>query len=145
GIIACVTIASLQWIYFDRHHLIKDARYQTVILSMCDYLNCDNRNFKNLNQFSLLERNIFTHPTHKKALLISGSYSNEAPFTQGAPNLKISMFNLQGNPIAQRIFHAEEYLSGNTPKQITSGETIHFKLEVADPNTVAITYEFEFI
>ncbi len=141
-----IIISAIQWIYFDRHQLIKKPKFQNTVLSLCKFLSCEDSKFKNTEQFSLIERNIFTHPTQANALLISGSFINEAPFAQQTPRLKVSLFNLQGEIIAQRHFEHFEY--NQNPERletIASGERIHFKLEVEDPNTVTITYEFEFI
>jgi len=146
GISLLMGVSSLQWLYFDRHQLIKNPSYQSYVLSLCQYLSCDNAQFKNTDQFTLIERNIFTHPTQANALLISGSFINEAPFAQQTPQLKVSLFNLQGDIIAQRHFSHQEYNQSPEPLEtIASGESIHFNLEVEDPNTVTITYEFEFI
>jgi len=146
GILALVAVSFLQWIYFDRLNIIKNPNKQQFVLSLCSIIPCDNHPFKSTQQFSLIERNIFTHPTQANALLISGSFVNEAPFTQPSPTLKISLFNLNGEVIAQRQFLPLEYSqSGQAINSIAPGEIIQFNLEVEDPNTVTITYEFEFL
>lgn len=146
GILLLVGIALMQWVYFDRLQLIKNPNRQNLVLSLCSFIPCDTTQFKSTNQFKLIERNIFTHPTQANALLISGSYVNEAPFSQKTPSLKISLFNLNAEIIAQRLFTPNEYsIESESLNTIAPGENIHFKIEVADPNTVTITYEFEFI
>ena len=141
-----VCIAIRQWVYMDRLQLITDPNRQNLVLRLCSFIPCDTTEFKSINQFKLIERNIFTHPTQANALLISGSYVNEAPFSQKTPSLKVTLFNLNGEVIAQRLFTPIEYSSESVSlKTIAPGENIHFKLEVTDPNTVTITYEFEFI
>lgn len=146
GILILLSLILVQWIYFDRFQLIKNPEKQNVVLSLCRILPCETSQFKNLQQFKLIERNIFTHPTQPNALLISGSFVNEAPFTQAPPSLKVSLFNISGEVTAQRLFSSNEY-SANTLEldSIAPGERIHFQLEIIDPNTVTITYEFEFI
>lgn len=146
GILFLMGIALIQWVYFDRLQLIKNPNRQHLVLTLCSFIPCDTSQFKSTNQFKLIERNIFTHPTQANALLISGSFVNEAPFSQMTPSLKISLFNLNGDTIAQRLFTPSEYsIETDSLDSIAPGENIHFKLEVTDPNTVTITYEFEFI
>ncbi len=146
GILLLIAIGLVQWIYYDRLQLIKNPDKQSIVLTLCSIIPCDTSQFKSTHQFTLIERNIFTHPTRANALLISGSFINEAPFTQKAPSLKISLFNLNGNIIAQRLFLPIEYQQGGKPLgKIAPGESIHFKLEVEDPDTVTITYEFDFL
>lgn len=146
AIVIFAILALTQWLYLDRFNLIKDTRFQPFILSICNIVGCQKDALKNRQQIRLIERNIFTHPTEKNALLINGSFVNEAPFAQILPLLKVSLFDLQGKIIAQRIFKPTEYLSKNHhANSFASGETIYFKIEVADPNNIAITYEFEFL
>lgn len=145
GILSLAAIFLLQYVYFDRYNMIQKRDQQRFVIELCKYIPCSDRLYKSPAQFSLLERNIFTHPNKQNALLISGSFVNEAPFVQPAPLLKISLFNLQGEVIAQRIFNASEYRHNKTKQSIVPGETIHFKLEIEDPKTVTITYEFEFL
>lgn len=146
GILILMGVLSIQWVYFNRLQLIKNPNRQHLVLSLCSWIPCDTSNFKNTKQFKLIERNIFTHPTQANALLISGFYINEAPFSQKKPSLKISLFNLNSEVIAQRSFTPAEY--SNEPaflKTIAPGQKMRFKLEVIDPSSVTITYEFEFI
>lgn len=146
AILLFIAIGLAQWVYFDRLELIKNPKHQNIILSLCSIIPCDSAQFKSNSQFTLIERNIFTHPTRPNALLISGSFVNEAPFTQKMPALNIRLFNLKGDIIAQRLFSPDEYQQ-NKPliEKIAPGESIHFKLEVKDPDTVTITYEFDFL
>lgn len=146
GILLLAVIALVQWVYFDRLQLVNNPKRQNLVLNLCSFIPCDTSLFKSTNQFKLIERNIFTHPTQANALLISGSYVNEAPFSQKTPSLKVSLFNLNGEIIAQRLFTPIEYsIESAALTSIAPGENIHFKIEIADPNTVTITYEFEFI
>ncbi len=146
GIILLVIIAGFQWVYFNRLKLIQSPNTQSLVLTLCSFIPCDKSEFKNTKQFTLIERNIFTHPTQANALLISGSFVNEAPFSQKPPALKISLFNLNSEIIAQRIFSPIDYYQNEQSiNSIAPGERIQFKLEVEDPNTITITYEFEFL
>ncbi len=146
GILLLVAIASIQWVYFNRLKFINTPAKQQLVLQVCSFLPCDASEFKSIKQFTLIERNIFTHPTRANALLISGSFVNEAPFSQKPPSLKISLFNLSGEVIAQRVFSPIDYYQTELSiNNIAPGESIQFKLEVEDPDTVTITYEFEFL
>jgi predicted Zn finger-like uncharacterized protein len=146
GILLLTGVVFIQWVYFNQIQLIKKPNRQNWVLSICSFMPCHTDKFESKTQIKLIERNIFTHPTRANALLISGSFINEAPFSQKVPSLKISLFNLNSEVIAQRIFTPQEYTqSSKSIKSIAPGENIHFKLEVEDPKTVTITYEFEFI
>ena len=45
--------------------------------------------------------------------MVTGSFVNQAPFAQKLPELLISLFDVQGNLIANRLFTPKEYLLEN--------------------------------
>jgi predicted Zn finger-like uncharacterized protein len=145
GILLLVIISLIQLIYYQRYPLIASSSYQQQVLNLCRLLPCDPSRFSSLAQIRLIERNVFTHPTRDKALMISGSFVNKAPFEQAIPGLLISLSDVQGNLIGSRRFSPSEYLVDQGIKRLASGKPVQFRLEIADPGTQALTYEFEFV
>ena len=97
------------------------------------------------SKFGLLERNVFTHPVAKNALMVTGSFVNQAPFAQKLPELLISLFDVQGRLIANRLFAPSEYLLDDKNRGVIKPDLpLQFRLEIIDPGTDALTYEFEF-
>jgi predicted Zn finger-like uncharacterized protein len=145
GILLLSAAGIAQAIYYQRYHLIEDLRYQQQVIHLCRFLPCAETEFSSTEQIQLLERNVFTHPVTSNALMVTGSFVNEAPFAQKPPNLLISLFDVQGKLIANRLFTATEYLTeGRNRGAIKPGSPIQFRLEIVDPGTDALTYEFEF-
>lgn len=144
GILVLLIITLVQLIYYQRYPLLS-SQYQQQILHLCQFLPCDDSRFASLSQIKLIERNVFSHPTLDNALMISGSFINEASFSQPLPGLLISLSDLKGNLIGNRQFSADKYLVDTSLKRIPAGKTIQFRLEIIDPGTDALTYEFEFI
>lgn len=144
GILVLLIITLVQLIYYQRYPLLS-SQYQQQILHLCQFLPCDDSRFASLSQIKLIERNVFSHPTRDNALMISGSFSNEASFSQPLPGLLISLSDLKGNLIGNRQFTGDEYLTDKSIKRIPPGKVIQFRLEIIDPGTDALTYEFEFI
>ena len=145
GILLMIIITTVQVIYYQRYQLISSSQYQQQILNLCQILPCDRSRFSNPAQIRMVERNVFSHPTHNKALMITGSFVNDAPFEQSMPQLLISLSDIQGNLIANRQFNAQEYLTDKSKTTLAPGKSAQFKLEILDPGTEALTYEFEFI
>lgn len=145
GILLLVFITVIQLIYYQRYSLVASSQYQQQILNLCQIMPCDESRFSNLSQIKLIERNVFSHPTRKNALMITGSFVNQASFSQAVPGLLISLSNIQGNLIANRLFKADEYLADKNLKRIPPGKPVQFHLEIFDPGSEALTYEFEFI
>jgi predicted Zn finger-like uncharacterized protein len=146
GILLLLVLAIAQSIYYQRYELISNPRYQQQILDLCEFVPCAESQFSSSRQIKLLERNVFTHPVKSNALMVTGSFVNEAPFPQKLPKLLVTLFDVRGNLIANRQFVADEYLqSGNEPTALQSKIPIQFRLEILDPGTEALTYEFEFL
>ncbi len=145
GIALLLALLVVQTVYYLRYRLIANPDYQHQVLSLCRLLPCDPNRFHSPQQVRLTERNVFTHPTRKQALMISGRFVNQAPFPQTPPRLRISLSDLQGNLVANRLFEPREYLADPTLKRLQPGKSVPFRLEIHDPDEKALTYEFDFV
>lgn len=145
GILILIISIIVQSIYYQRYSLVSSTKYQTQIINLCQVLPCDTQQFRSLSQIKLIERNVFTHPTRNNALMVSGSFQNEASFFQGIPKLKISLSDVKGNLIANRLFEPAEFMSNPDITRLEPGKAIQFRLEIIDPGNEALTYEFEFV
>jgi predicted Zn finger-like uncharacterized protein len=145
GILLLSALGIAQAIYYQRYQLIEDPRFQQQVINLCQLLPCAEREFASSEQIRLLERNVFTHPIASNALMITGSFINQAPFTQRMPDLLISLFDVKGKLIANRRFKPNEYLLEDRNRNVVESQLpIQFRLEIIDPGTDALTYEFEF-
>ena len=78
--------------------------------------------------------------------MVSGSFVNQASFAQKFPQLLVSLFDIQGNLIANRLFNSTEYLQTDRNRTVMEiAKPVQFRLEIVDPGTDALTYEFEFL
>lgn len=146
GILLLSSLGIAQAVYYQRYTLIEKPQYQKQVLSLCQLVPCDESQFSTTQQIKLLERNVFTHPVQASALMVTGSFVNQAVFDQKLPDLLVSLFDIQGNLIANRVFKPGEYLQTDKHRTImASAKTIQFRLEISDPGTDALTYEFEFM
>lgn len=145
GILGLLALLVVQVIYYLRYDLIAKPEYQQQVLNLCRVLPCDEQRFHSPQQFRLTERNVFTHPTRDQALIINGRFVNQAPFAQQPLRLRISLSDLQGNLIANRLFTPDEYLVDPGLRRIEPGKSVPFRLEIFDPDEKALTYEFDFV
>jgi predicted Zn finger-like uncharacterized protein len=146
GILLLVAISIAQVIYYQRFSLIEIARYQKQVLSLCQLVPCNESRFSSTQQIKLLDRNVFTHPVQSSALMVTGSFVNQAIFDQRLPKLLVSLFDLQGKLIANRLFNPGEYLQTDKNRRLMEvAKPVQFRLEISDPGTDALTYEFEFM
>ena len=145
GILLLAAVGIAQAIYYQRYQLVENPRYQQQVINLCQVLPCAETAFSSTEQIRLLERNVFTHPVASNALMVTGSFVNQAPFAQKFPELLISLFDVQGKLIANRLFTPPEYLLDDKNRGVVKpGLPVQFRLEIVDPGTDALTYEFEF-
>ncbi len=145
GILLLIALSIAQTIYYQRYQLIEVPRYQQQVINLCQVLPCSENEFASTDQIKLLDRNVFTHPVSKNALMVTGAFVNQAPFTQKLPDLLIGLFDIQGNLIANRLFAPAEYSQDDKNNGLLQpGKPVQFRLEIVDPGTDALTYEFEF-
>lgn len=145
GILLLFVFSIAQIVYYQRYDLIKTPKFQQQVLSLCELIPCGDDQFSSIQQIKLLERNVFTHPVVSNALMITGSFVNQAPFAQRLPKMLVSLFDIKGELIANRVFDPTEYLQGDENKSSAeSNKPVQFRLEIIDPGTDALTYEFEF-
>jgi len=145
GILLLGAIGIAQAVYYQRYQLIENPRYQQQVVNLCRVLPCAETDFASTEQIRMLERNVFTHPIANDALMVTGSFINQAPFRQKLPDILISLFDVQGRLIANRLFTPAEYLLDEKNRRSFEPEArVQFRLEIVDPGTDALTYEFEF-
>ncbi len=145
GILLLLAGGIAQAVYYQRYQLIENPRFQQQVVNLCQVLPCAESEFASPEQIRLLERNVFTHPVAASALMVTGSFKNQAPFAQKMPAMLISLFDVQGKLIANRLFMPNEYLLRDINRNVVAADaTVQFRLEIVDPGTDALTYEFEF-
>ncbi|MCP3689826.1 MAG: DUF3426 domain-containing protein [Gammaproteobacteria bacterium] len=145
GIMLLVSVGIAQAVYYQRYQLIKKPDFQQPILTFCELVPCGESGFSDISQIKLLQRNVFTHPVTSNALMATGSFVNQASFAQAPPNMLVSLFDIHGNLIANRVFEPGEYLQDNNYRELLqTNKPVQFRLEIIDPGTDALTYEFEF-
>ena len=119
---------------------------RTWINTFCKPFGCGDENKQDLASIRILNRNIYTHPNADKALMITTSFVNQAEHAQPLPLLQISLLDTQGQLIAVRRFSPKDYLVNKSllDKLMQPNQPVGARLEVQDPGSNVIAYEFEF-
>lgn len=146
GSIVLMLVFLVQTVYFKHDDLAQNQRLRPWIQSFCKHLACDVSLPIDIKKLELLGQDIHSHPKVKKALLVSTTIINNAPFRQAYPGLLITFSNLNGQKVAMRKFLPKEYLPSNVDltKGMPSDTPVQIKLEVYDPGKNAVNFEFDF-
>ena len=149
GILAgLVLLAGLgvQYVYYNRATLAGNPQVRPWLVRLCGAVGCELPLPRDPQRLELLSRDVHSDPNANKALLISATFVNRAPFRQAYPLLGVRFSNVSGALIAARYFKPAEYLSpgSNIDAGIASGATVHVSFAVSDPGKKAVSYELNF-
>ncbi len=113
----------------------------------CVYTGCRVPDRRDPSKIQMLARDVRVHPGYEGALLVSATLVNAAAHAQPYPRLQFSVFNVNGQTIASRVFEPEEYLSPDLdPKgNMSPGKPLQIAIELVAPEEAAISYEFRFL
>ena len=119
---------------------------RTWVNGFCKTFGCGEHNQRDLSAIKILNRNIYTHPNVKNALMITTTFVNQSPFTQAYPLLEITLLDTHGKIVAVRRFSPKDYLVNKSlaDKLMPPNQPVGARLEVLDPGSNVIAYEFEF-
>lgn len=154
GVVVLGTLAALilmvglgvQYVYYQRAALADNPSVRPWLVRLCSVVGCELPLPRDPQRIELLARDVHSDPNANKALLISATFVNRAPFRQAYPLLGVRFSNVSGTLIAARYFTPSEYLppGSSADTGIASGATVHVTLAVSDPGDKAVSYELNF-
>ncbi|MBN4080393.1 DUF3426 domain-containing protein [Beggiatoa alba] len=120
---------------------------QPLLISVCGSLPCRYTGKQNYKEIKIQNRDVRLHPKIKGALLISATIINQASYTQPYPTILLKFTDLTGATVAQRYFQPKEYLGLlNKPFALMpSKKSIQLNIEILDPGSDAINFQFYFL
>ncbi len=135
---------ALQVVYHSRDELAKDANLRPWLLQMCEVLDCTLSQPYDIAHIEIIGRDVRSHPSADKALIVSTTLLNTAAFVQPFPLLTMVFSDINGTKIAQRRFTPREYLSNTVDLDtgMTPDMPVRIDLELVDPGKAAVNYEF---
>ncbi|HED34776.1 MAG TPA: DUF3426 domain-containing protein [Gammaproteobacteria bacterium] len=146
-ILCGIAAGILQYAYYNRNALVKIPELQSLFQAGCGLIGCTPPEPRDVALITLNSKNIFDHPNVENALMMSASIINQARFAQDFPVIELRFNNIRGEVIAARRFHPTEYL-GIPEKQISvmqPGIPISINLEIKDPGSNMVSYDFDFL
>ncbi len=120
---------------------------RTWVNNFCNIAGCGENKTRDVTAIKMLNRNIYSHPNEKDALMITTSFVNQSPSAQTFPILAITLLDTQGQMVAVRHFSPKDYLVNKSLADtlMPPNQPIGARLEVLDPGNKVIAYEFEFL
>jgi predicted Zn finger-like uncharacterized protein len=148
-VLVCVLLTLLlagQVAWAQRNTLLTDPVAGAWLRQTCATLGCRLPLVRDVGRLHLLARDVEAHPDVHGALMISATMRNDAPFTQPYPVISLVLSDAQGRRIAMRRLRPSEYLDDDRSLRagMAPGATTAVVLEVEDPGSKAVAFEFGF-
>jgi predicted Zn finger-like uncharacterized protein len=107
GVLALLLLLgpAVQYMWFEPEDLLRRfPQARPGVEAFCKQTGCLLPSTRDPSKIQLLSRAVRAHPAYEGALLVSATFSNSAPWPQPFPSLKFSLYNVNGQTIASRIF-----------------------------------------
>ena len=152
GFLLLIATLFIEYIWFNRNQFIQVPEIQAEIKELCQTFDCKNLTMRAPAKIQLATKNIFSHPGEKDILMVKFTMKNNASFSQPYPVMSINFSDIRGSMVASRYFLPNEYLpleyqqSNNKQQSLLQPDaSTSVTLEIRDPGTQAIAYEFDFL
>lgn len=102
--------------------------------------------FRDTSRIELVSREMLSHPSRPRVLLLNATIVNRAPQAQAYPEIQVRLFNLDNEMIGERRFRPTDYLTSTSAMRngMTPEAYLRFSLEMLDPGERAVGFELEF-
>lgn len=143
AIAALALLLALQLLLADRNRLAADAGWRPVVAAVCGVLRCSLPPWREPAAFVLIDRDVRAHPKKSGVLRVTATFRNDARWAQPWPRLQLILSDIDGNPVAARVFTVREYL-GAAPQQslLASGQTASIAMDVVEPAARSVAFDF---
>ena len=150
AILLMTTALVVQYAWFNRDQFNQAPEIQALTEALCKQFSCEGIELRVPEKIELISRNVYSHPNEKDALMVNITMKNIAEFTQPYPVLQIDFSDIRGSKVAARRFKPAEYIpelanAGGQRATLPPDTAIDITLEIRDPGTEAMTYEFNFL
>ncbi|BFM49029.1 DUF3426 domain-containing protein [Marinomonas sp. THO17] len=123
----------------------RSSHFRGFYRMLCSYTGCTLPRFEDVSAISIQHVRIQSHPSIPNALMVNAIITNNSAFSQPMPKIALEFFDLNGKPVAARLFAPSAYLHKdflditfmppNTP--------IHLVIPIQDPGARAVTHELK--
>ncbi|CAA6802439.1 MAG: MJ0042 family finger-like protein [uncultured Thiotrichaceae bacterium] len=136
----------LQVLYTYRNWFAHQPITASLTRSFCEITECEITPQRKVNQIEILSKNVYGHPNDPNSLIVSASLKNQSKHKQPYPLIEVSFINKEEETVALQRFRPESYTKKNAGQEFfLPGETLTFRMKIADPGSEAIRFQFRFL
>jgi hypothetical protein len=150
GISALVLLVLLagQYVFFMPEDAVRRyPQFRGAIESMCVHIGCVLSERRDPGRIRVLNRDVRVHPKYEGVMQIKATLTNSAPYRQPYPQFQFTLFNVNGQTIASRVFKPSEYLGRPVAEsaRLRPQTPFQVELDVLAPGEAAVSFEFQFL
>jgi hypothetical protein len=137
-----------QWIWFSSEALIeRHPALQPILTSFCHYSGCELAEPRDPTQIHMISRDVRVHPDYEGALRVVATLMNQLPYAQPYPQMRFTLFNVNGEVIAGRTFRPDQYLASSIDLAagMPSRVPVQIALDLLALEEAAVSFEFQFL
>jgi predicted Zn finger-like uncharacterized protein len=146
--VALLVLLAGQYVFFMPEDAARRyPQWRGAIESVCAQIGCVLPERRDPARIRVVSRDVRIHPRYEGAMQIKATLVNSAPYRQPYPNVRFTLFNVNGQTIATRVFQPPEYLG----RPVDAGARLRPKtqfqvdLDVLGPEEAAVSFEFSFL
>ncbi|OOZ37807.1 DUF3426 domain-containing protein [Solemya velesiana gill symbiont] len=145
-IILLVLVAQFQLAWFGREHLASYPGMLNVVEQFCDFAGCELKPKHEPGKFKVISRMMASHPQQENALILLMNFTNQARHPQPYPRLQLSLYDINENLTARRLFSPDEYMGRKIDRSevIAAGGNVSIELPLEDPGSSVTGFQFDF-
>ncbi|ADZ92309.1 DUF3426 domain-containing protein [Marinomonas mediterranea] len=145
GVVIGIVILASQVLthFFDQGS--RSEQFRGLYRTACTYIGCALPAFENVTAISIQHVRIQSHPQKPNALLVNAIMTNTSAYAQPMPKIALEFYDLNGSPVAARLFAPESYLHRDflDITYMPPNTPIHLVIPIVDPGASAVTHELK--
>ena len=123
----------------------RSSNFRSFYQMICSYSGCTLPGFEDIDAISIQHVRIQSHPSIPNSLLVNAIITNVSPFSQPMPKIALEFSDLNGSPVAARLFSPSDYLHKDflDITYMPPNTPIHVVIPIQDPGARAVTHQLK--
>ncbi len=137
-----------QYVFFmPKDAMRRYPQWRGAIESLCVPIGCVLPERRDPARIRVLSRSVRVHPRLEGVMQIKATLTNAAAYRQPYPQVRFTLFNVNGQTIATRDFQPSEYLGRRVAAsaRLRPQTSFQVELDVLAPEEAAVSFEFQFL
>jgi predicted Zn finger-like uncharacterized protein len=148
GALALLVLLAGQYVFFMPEDAARRyPQWRGAIESVCVQVGCILHERRDPTRIRVVSRDVRVHPKYEGVMQIKATLTNSAPYRQPYPRVRFTLFNVNGQTIATRVFQPREYLGRpvDAGARVRPKTPFQVELDVLAPEEAAVSFEFSFM